>query len=342
MKIEAFPGRTISFENKSYLYFGGTSYLGISTNKKFQERFAHNLGRWGTFYGSSRKANIQLSVYQDFENFMAKKIGSENALVTSAGVMAAKMVLGFLSRRDLKFFHYPGSHPAIIAPNSTSLFIENKLNSVLTDNIKETIVICLDAVLGSHVKKTDLSFLEMISKAKSVILVVDESHSIGILGKSGNGIFSTIDHPIIKEKIMVSSLGKALGIGAGLIAGSGKLVSEIGLTPDFVTSSGPAPAILQTFLDSQELYENQRELLESHLSYIDAAFVNTGGFSFNKRYPVIYSKNPNIYQHCLSNGLVITQFGYPDKANLISRIVITADHRREDIETLVTVLNNFE
>ena len=341
MKIEEFPGRSIRVEGKSYLYFGGTSYLGISTNTKFQQRLAYNLSRWGIFYGSSRKANIQLSVYQDFEFFMAKAVGSQSALVTSAGVMAAKLVLGYFESAGFKMFHLPGSHPAIISKNSKPIFVGNELNRGLTDELEETIIISLDAVLGSQVNQTDLSFLDDIANTKSVILVVDESHSIGILGQNGRGVFSKIEHFILREKVLVSSLGKALGIGAGLIAGSENLISRLAETPDFVTSSGPAPAILQTFLDCQEIYQEQRVILNEHLKVIDEKLKRSEKFDFNKSYPVIYAKNPEIYNHCLSKDIIITQFGYPDKSKLINRIVITADHTADDIIALVDVLNEF-
>jgi len=340
MKIEKFPGRIIAVEGEDYLYFGGTSYLGISTNDIFLKRFSENIIRWGTFYGSSRKANIQLQVYNEFEDYMANYIGCEKTLAISAGALAAKMVVEFLEDTKHKLFHVSGSHPAIVSTISEPVIHQGKLNISLQYNEVETVVIFLDAVLGSEVTTADLSFLDLIAPTKSVILVIDESHSFGIVGENGRGIFSSINHPIICEKIIVSSMGKAMGIGAGIIGATNEFISKIEETPNFVTSSGPSPAILQTFLDSEDVYRDQRKQLQKHLDYIHHN-LNKTKYKFNPYYPLIYCSDSRIFNHCLASGIVITQFGYPSKDNLISRMVISAAHKNEDIERLVEVLNEF-
>jgi hypothetical protein len=64
MKVNQFPDRIIEVKEESYLYFGGTAYLGMPANPEFPK----NILRWGSAYGSSRNANIQLTAYEK-ENF---------------------------------------------------------------------------------------------------------------------------------------------------------------------------------------------------------------------------------------------------------------------------------
>ena len=74
MKVNQFPDRIIEIDNEEFLYFGGTAYLGLPTNEDFQQLLIKNILRWGTAYGSSRSANIQLSAYENGEIFLAKFI----------------------------------------------------------------------------------------------------------------------------------------------------------------------------------------------------------------------------------------------------------------------------
>ena len=69
MKVNQFPDRIIEVDNKEFLYFGGTAYLGLPANAAFQQLVIQNILKWGTAYGSSRSANIQLTAYENGEKF---------------------------------------------------------------------------------------------------------------------------------------------------------------------------------------------------------------------------------------------------------------------------------
>src|SRR5690606_19364860 len=108
-------------------------------------------------------------------------------------------------------------HMAIQNNNSLSVFVDGKINSRLLDDKEEKITILTDGVPSFETSPIDLSVLQEIPKHKEITLLIDESHSLGILGKNGCGIYSDINLPI-KRKIMVSSLGKAFGLTGGVIA----------------------------------------------------------------------------------------------------------------------------
>ena len=210
MIVERFPDRTIEADQKHYLYFGGTAYLGLPTNKNFQDLVVQNILKWGTTYGSSRTANIQLTAYDAGETFLASHIGSESTVTVSSGMLAGRLVLEKLKKQTDSFFHLNEIHSAIKIENSLPVFVNEKLNDRLLDSKPEKITILTDGVPSFQTKPVDLSFLNEISNNKEITLVVDESHSLGIIGKNGSGIYSNIDFPI-KRKILVSSLGKAFG-----------------------------------------------------------------------------------------------------------------------------------
>jgi len=339
MVVENFPDRIITANGKTYLYFGGTAYLGLSTHPEFQSILVESIQKWGTFYGSSRNANLKLAIYHQFEDYFAKQIGAEASLTVSSGTLAGKLVIDFLEKTSPVFFHYPKTHPAVLAKSSLPLLINDKLHPRLLDNVIEEIVITVDAILGHEVEPVSLNFLDKISPSKKITLVVDESHSLGIVGKEDKGIFGSIETRNIERKIMVTSLGKALSISGGLIAGNQHFIDAISQESTFVSSSAANPAYLEAYCKAEEIFRTQKEKLKNNLNFIEDRLVKSSRLRFNKNYPVIYSEDDDIYDKLFKEDIIITNFKYPTYKNMMNRIVITANHTKADLEKLIQILN---
>lgn len=340
MLVNQFPDRKITIENQDYLYFGGTAYLGLPINKDFQEILIKNLKKWGSAYGSSRNANIQLSAYNSGEKFLASFIKSEAALTISSGMLAGKLVIDNLETQTDCFYHFPNLHNALKSEKSLPLFIDSKPNPKLLDKKVEKITILTDAVPSSFVEPIDLSVLDLIPSNKQITLVIDESHSIGIIGKNGRGIFSNIDYPNIKRKIMIASLGKAMGLTGGMIGADSEFISQIKLNNSYVSAAGMNPAFAQSISKSEKIFKRQHKKLQENLKYLEKYLIKSNLIDFNKSYPLIYPKIKNIHQILKENKIIITNFPYPNDAGELNRIVITANHKKKDLQKMVEILNN--
>ncbi|KAF2330432.1 aminotransferase class I/II-fold pyridoxal phosphate-dependent enzyme [Flavobacterium ginsenosidimutans] len=340
MIVEKFPDRIIEIDQKQYLYFGGTAYLGLPTNATFQDLVVQNILKWGTTYGSSRTANIKLSAYNAGEKFLAKHIGSEDTVTVSSGMLAGKLVLEKLKKQTDTFFHLNEIHSAIQIENSLPVFINEKLNDRLLDSKPEKIVILTDGVPSFQTNPVDLSFLKEISNQKEITLVIDESHSLGIVGENGSGIYATIPFPI-KRKILVSSLGKAFGLTGGVIASNSKFINEIKEIETFTSAAGMNPAFVQTLSDASEIYKIQHQKLLDNLIYIDSILVRNENIKFDNSYPLIYLLSKELVDNLKNEDIIIASFKYTKEAEPLNRIVITANHTKEDLDKLVGVLNDF-
>ena len=341
MIIDGFPDREITVNGKSFLYFGGTSYLGLATYPNFQNNLIAGIKKWGTAYGSSRNANVTLSIYNKAERLFSKLIGAEATVTCSSGTLAGKLVLEYLSKSKNSFYHYPKTHPAILHTSSLPVFINGNLHPNLLNNTIENIVITVDALLGLEVEPTRFDFLNAISSKKTITLVVDESHSLGIVGNHIEGVFSAIPNKNLYRIIMVSSLGKALGISGGIIAADKKFIDSLKNEPDFISSSSISPAYLEAFLLSQDVIKKQQKKLRDNLAFLfDGLDLNTD-FKFNKSYPVIYCENESIYNHLIGKDIVITNFKYPTYKTAMNRIVISANHSKDDLNKLKQALIAF-
>lgn len=341
MIIDRFPDRQITIKGKSFLYFGGTSYLGLATNPDFQNQLITGIKNWGTAYGSSRNANIKLSIYNKAEQLFAELITAEAAVTCSSGTLAGKLVIEYLSKSENNFYHYPKTHPAILHRDSLPVFVNGNLHPNLVNNTAENIVITADALLSLEVEPTNFEFLNQISTTKKITLVVDESHSLGIVGNYLEGVFSSISNHNLNKKIMVSSLGKALGIAGGIVAADQDFIDALKNEPDFISSSSISPAYLEAFLLSQNVIKKQRKKLENNLHFLFDGLSLSSDFKFKKNYPVIYCENEKIYKYLSENDIIITNFKYPTYKTAMNRMVITAIHTQQDLEKLKQALLTF-
>ncbi|MEO8773499.1 MAG: aminotransferase class I/II-fold pyridoxal phosphate-dependent enzyme [Gelidibacter sp.] len=342
MTVEQFPDRTIVDEGKAYLYFGGTSYLGMATHPEYQSLLCNSVKIWGTAYGSSRNSNIKLSIYQKAEALFANNSGAEAALMVSSGTLAGRLVIDYLSKSHEHFYHYPKTHPAILKNSSLPLFVEGKLHPRLTDNINESVVIAADSLLSLEVQPTNFDFLDAISQSKNITLLIDESHSLGIVGEHGEGVFRTINHPRISQKIMISSLTKGYGCSGGVIAGDKKVIQMIQNDAIFISAAGMNPIFLQTFVDGQVLLQSQLKRLRDNLHFFYDDSISLNIFKYDLNYPVIYCNSNLIFEYLKSKDMIITNFKYPNYDALMNRIVITANHTQDDLERLKSALIQFQ
>jgi 7-keto-8-aminopelargonate synthetase-like enzyme len=255
-------------------------------------------------------------------------------------MLAGKLVIDELKKQTDTFFHFDDVHTAIQTNNSLPVFIDGKINPRLLNEKEEKITILTDGVPSFETNPIDLNVLLEIPKHKEITLLIDESHSLGILGKNGCGIYSDINLPI-KRKIMVSSLGKAFGLTGGVIASDASFIHQIKKSEIFGSAAGMNPAFVQTLADASEIYPKQHQKLVENLHYIDQKLIKQDAIKFDKNYPLIYLKDKNTIDVLKSNKIIIASFKYKENADNLNRIVVTANHTKEDLDKLITVLDNY-
>lgn len=341
MQVNQIPNRTFYKDGEEFLYFGGTNYLGVTTLPEFQKMLLSAFQKWGTSYGSSRSANIQLEIYEIAENLLAQQIGTEAVVTVSSGMLAGKLALEQLQHTNDLVFHFPNTHPALLHPFSLPLIQNGKLNPFLFDATVSKIGIVADAIPSLEVTPINLEILKDIPNDKEITLLLDESHSIGILGDKGQGVLNQLDTHNIHCKISIASLGKAMGLSGGIIAGDSQFINEVKKQQNFVGASGMNPAFLETFVNAQSIYKTQRQQLKNNLIYVANNLIPNSCFTFSNEYPAIYFDNDELLQLLLENNIIPTSFPYPTASGKLSRIVISAHHTESDLDKMIQQLNIF-
>lgn len=335
--LEAMPGRSIGINGRQFLYFSGTSYLGIARNEAFQELLKEGLARYGANYGGSRLGNIRFAVFEEAEAWLAAFAGAPAALSVSSGTLAGRLIVEHL-RGKAPFHFAPGAHPALWGEGS---YYQGAYGEWVEYILREAaggqgpIALFATSVDPLLVRKNDFKWLCRLPANRPVTLVVDDSHGFGICGAGGSGVWRELDAPDNVGIVVISSLGKAMGIPGGLILGSRAMLGEIWHSPFFGGASPAPPAFLYAVLKASPLYQSARQKLLANIRRFEA---QTGSLAWLRsigNYPAFYSSEIPLAPWLKDRGCLISQFAYPTPEDEpVTRIVLSALHEEEDIDYL--------
>lgn len=353
------PSRIFTTNHQEYLWFSGTSYLGMPHHQGFRENFMRAFARYGTSWGSSRNNNIRLEIYEKAEIELAKFANFPSALTVSSGMWAGQLVINFLQKSDTKFFFAPKTHPALW--NGPSLELEDwekglsysAWTSQIADKAKactaENIVICSDSVGSPYVEAFDFQWISELPEDKNITIVVDASHSFGVWNDLLNmrykrtTIFDPISNRVEQHRfIITSSLNKAMGMTGGVIFSDMETLSSIRQSPMFAGASPMMPALLETFVNSLDYFKEQQQKLSENIAYFNSLISKNSFLDSIENYPAYCTHQLGVHEYLKENGIMTACFPYPTATDFpVTRLVVSALHLKEDLEKLAGLVENY-
>lgn len=352
-QIDQLPGRTALIEGEEWLYFSGTAYLGMVQNPQFHKLITEGLQQYGTHYGGSRLAAIQLPAFEETEAVLAGLTGAPAALVVSSGTVAGQLAVKHLIRSNTRPFFAPRLHPALWPDNylpTVSTFGEwrQKVLRVLgrwsADKAPLPIPLLLsDALDNLYARAYDFSWLSELPRDFPIQVIIDDSHGLGITGPAGGGIYAQINAPDNVELLVVSSLGKAFGVPGGVILGEKERLEKIRQSPHFGGASPVPPAFLHAFIQGQALYRDNLRRLRHNVRLFEEALPEGHAFQSFDEYPVFYTPDTGLAAYLEQHHVLVSSFPYPTSEDeLVTRIVLNSLHTRADVERLAGLIRNRE
>lgn len=333
----------LTVNNENYLYFGGTAYLGIPQNKEFIEIYTEGIRLYGLNNGTSRGNNIQLGIYDEAEAFIAERYGAEAALVTSSGYLAAKLTVQAYAKFGT-IRYAPHAHPALWLNGNPAngLAFETWAKQLVEEiNHAEEVnwLLLSNSLNNLHPKIYDFSFIRNISPTKNIMLIVDDSHGIGMLN-GGYSVFQGIPKLPNIEILVVASMAKALGLDAGVVFGSSEAISKLKQTDEFYGASPPPAAGLYAFVKGQKLYQAAYQKLQNNVKLFKQLLPRDNNWHYADDFPVFLSEDNDVEQALLQEKILISSFPYPDRnGRILNRIVLSSWHGEVDILKLVAALH---
>lgn len=334
-------GRTVHRTGSEWLYFAGTSYLGIQHHPVFLRYLEQGLEIFGGHYGGSRHANISLTIFEEAEKFLARWTGMPAALLVSSGTLAGRLVVDSLQPLELPAWTAPQTHVALECRDSRKMneWPQEFLTEVeqMSDPVA---IIFTNSVHPLTAEIVDFSWVQALPPHKKYLIVIDDSHGLGILGPHGEGITPLLPPSPQVEYLIISSLAKAMGIPAGLILGKVNRLAELYRRPLFVGSSPPSPAYLYALLQSESLYQRQRHKLAENLEYL-IKHLPGEICTYQPPLPILVLSGSDMFHQLQQHRILISSFSYPNPDDpVITRVVVNAMHLAEDLDRLILGLTN--
>ena len=337
------PSRIFTTNHQEYLWFSGTSYLGMPHHQGFRGNFAKALAQYGMSWGSSRNSNIRLDIYEKAEIELAKFANIPAALTVSSGMWAGQLVVNFLQKPNTKFFFAPKTHPALW--NGSTLQLEDWEKSLsysdwaskIVEKVQEcttkNIVICSDSVGSPYVEAFDFQWINQLPVDKNITVVMDASHSFGV---------KTFPRSVKVRFIITASHNKAMGMTGGVILSDPETVSSIRQSPMFAGASPMMPALLETFVNSLEYFTEQQQKLSENITYFNSLIPQNSFLDYIHNYPAYCTHQSGVHEYLKENGIMTACFPYPTSTDLpVTRLVISALHLEEDLKKLAELVENY-
>ena len=254
-----------------------------------------------------------------------------------------------MDTKEHRLFYAPNTHSALYSPTSSTKLkpyitftaLNIAIRAHLETNPTTTPVVFLDAIDFSGANYPDFEGLRTLPLEK-IILVVDDSHGIGIVGEDGGGTFRRLIELNPKELIVCCSLGKGFGIQAGSIFGTKRRIEQFTDTPFFGGASPASPAAMACLIDGKTLFSEKRDLLIKNMELFKSNIKTLNRFKYMEAHPAYSFTDEKLVDYLERQNVLVTSFRYPDEDSpLMSRIVISAHHNREDILLLCNIINSY-
>lgn len=339
-------GRMVQIEGKEYLYFSGTSYLGIGQDMDFLDILANNIFEFGANHGQSRINNVQLHVFEDFEENFAMSAGAEAAAVLSSGYLAGIAAWKSLIGDADEIWIAPDAHSAII-PDGSIAPIQFDFTQWKNDCLERAeslsarkILIIGNAVDPFSGEVHDYGWVREIVKKHQVSQLIDDSHAFGTLGKSIYGTYQEWAYPRV-NLVVSGSLGKGLGLPAGIILGDDAQINKIKATPLFGGASPGSPAYLRTFLDMEDRYLEKKSWLTDACGIFAQETKDISQIKGSRHFPAFVYTDDAWVKEFEKAGIITSSFSYPTADSpSVNRIVISGFLELGDLMYLNDIIHN--
>jgi 8-amino-7-oxononanoate synthase len=337
------------------------NYLGMSGEPEVTAAAKAALDRFGTSVSASRLVSGEKTIHQELEREIARFVGTEDSVTFVGGHATNETVIGHVVGPGDLVLHDALAHNSLLQgavlsgarrrpfPHNDFAAAEALLAQVRGQYRRVLVVI--EGIYSMDGDFTNLPEFIGLAKRHKALLMVDEAHSIGVMGRTGRGIGEHFGVNPADVDLWMGTLSKALGSCGGYIAGSRTLVRWLKYTvPGFVYSVGLPPAAAGAALGALRLLEREPQrvakLLANARLFLDLAReagLDTGPSGGSAIVPIILGNSMNslrLSRALFARGISVQPILYPAVEERAARLrfFITSRHTTEQIRRTVAAL----
>ncbi len=345
-------------DDKKIVNFCSNDYLGLSKNENVIAAFKKAADDYGVGSGSAHLICGHSKAHHLLEEELAEFAGRERALLFSTGYMANLGAINALVGRGDSVFEDKLNHASLLDGGLSSGATFKRYPHADLSQLEKLLIkasgqklIVTDGVFSMDGDVAPLRELANLAKKNDALLMVDDAHGFGVLGKTGGGLVEELNLTQNDVPILMGTLGKAFGTFGAFIAGSELLIETlIQSARTYIYTTALPPAIAEATRASLKIVIEEtwrREKLQALISQFKSGAAESD-------LPLMPSDSPiqplligdsfrttKMSQQLLDVGFLVSAIRPPtvpkNKARL--RITFSALHEFDDVSRLLETLS---
>ncbi len=360
----------LSIDNRDYLAFASNDYLGLANDPRVVEAAQHAAAKYGVGAGASHMVTGHMTPHHELENALASFMGMESALYFGSGYAANLGILTSLAGRGDNIFADKLNHAclndgALLSRANFTRYAHGdlaKLRAELAVSASSTSkgarnLIVTDAVFSMDGDIANIPLLLKLAIEFDALLVIDDAHGFGVLGKNGRGTlehFNLLNHPARDRIVYMATLGKAAGVYGAFVAGHADVIEWIlqsARTYIFSTATPPmiAAALLASLRIIDEDAERRAHLRSLITLFASALKLSNAKFPYSETaiQPIIVGSNRHVMQ--MADALKQRHIWVPairpptvPAGSARLRVSLNAKHTQVDVMDLLAALTDID
>lgn len=357
-EIESCQDTEVIIKGKKVLMLGSNSYLGLTNDPRVKKAAIDAIEKYGTGCAGSRFLNGSLDIHTALEKRLAAFVEKEAAIIFSTGFMANLGFIASVVQRGDYILADRLDHASIIDGANLSFgrlkrfehndpaSLETVLKSIPLEAGK---LIVIDGIFSMNGDIADLPRIVPLAEKYNTAVMVDDAHSLGVIGPRGEG---TAAHFGLQDRIdaIMGTFSKSLATVGGFIAGNAKLIDFLRHTSRalmFTASLPPASvAAVMKSLDIIEQEPERREALWENTKAMAEGLLDLRydiGSSNTPVIPIFIGEMEKTFRMCMrlqEEGVFVNPVVPPavPQNNSLIRISLMATHTRQQIDMALSSL----
>ena len=351
--LESASAAESRFDGKQVVNLASNNYLGLTTHPKLREAAVEAVRKYGVGSGSVRTISGTMRLHMELEERIARFKNVEACVVFQSGFAANAGTVAALLGPEDHIVSDELNHASIIDggrlsrakihvfPHKDAAAAEKILADL--DSLTGRKLLISDGVFSMDGDIGALPALAEAAETHGAIMMVDDAHASGVLGRNGRG---TIDHFGLhgRVQVQVGTLSKAIGVLGGYVCGSRDLIEFLyHRARPFLFSTSHPPAVAAACLAAFDVLEHEPERIQAlwdNTRYFKQGLTSAGFHTGNSETPI----TPVIVgearlAHELSRalfeaGVLATGIVFPTvpKGKARVRTIVTATHTRAELD----------
>ncbi len=259
---------TIISDGKEKINFSGYNYLGLAHHPEVIAASVNATRQYGTSVCASRIVSGQIPLHEQLEKAIADFLGTDDALAFISGYGTNVSIIGHIMGRKDMVIHDDFAHNSIVTGCQLSqakrrTYKHNnwdELEALLQRkrHLYQQALLVIEGIYSMDGDIPDFNKIIALKKKYDLMIMVDEAHSIGVLGKSGRGIGELFQLKRDDIDIWMGTLSKSFASSGGYVAASADMIDFLKYTaPGFLFSVGLPPSQTAAALKALEIIKKE-------------------------------------------------------------------------------------